>query len=221
MKPARGRPRTFDRQEALQRALDVFLARGYDGATLEDLLTAMGGITPPSLYAAFGSKENLFREAVDLYCTTVGGRAQRALAQPRIREAIDGMLRDSVDVLLSNPHAQGCLLVLGAMNCTRSNKDAHDYLRTMRQRAPAVLRRRLERAVADGELPAGVDLAGLTSFYTTVLHGLAIRARDGASRTALLAAVDGAMAAWRPLTTAVGARSSRRPSAKGRARVRR
>jgi AcrR family transcriptional regulator len=217
--PARGRPRTFDRQEALQRAVGVFLSRGYDGATLEDLQTAMGGIAPPSFYAAFGSKENLFREVIELYASTTGDRGRRALAGPQVREAIEAMLRASVEANCDPGGARGCLLVLGAMNCTRANQDAHDFLRTMRLQAPALIRKRLERGVADGELSAAVDLEVVTSFYTTVLHGLAIRARDGASRAVMLATVDGAMAAWKALTTPKHA--PRRRAATRRTRPRR
>lgn len=216
----RGRPRTFDRQEALQRAVGVFLARGYDGATLEDLQTAMGGIAAPSFYAAFGSKESLFLEVVELYRSTVGDRGRQALDGPTVREAVEGMLRVSADTFLDTKGPRGCLLMLGAMNCTRANKDVHDLLRTMRQQIPELIRKRLERAVADGELPAGLDLAGVASFYTTVLNGLAIRARDGASPSALRAAVEGAMAAWTGLTSDHTRALRRRPRTE-RARPRR
>jgi AcrR family transcriptional regulator len=179
----------------------VFLARGYDGATLEDLLTAMGGIAPPSFYAAFGSKENLFREAVELYCHTVGSHGPEALAGPKVREAIEGMLQASVDAFCDPSGPRGCLLVLAAMNSTRANKEAHDHLRAIRLKASELVRQRLEQGVDDGELSATIDVTAIASFYMTVLDGLAIRARDGASRTALRAAVAGAMAAWKPLTT--------------------
>ncbi len=208
----RGRPRSFDRHEALQRAVEVFLARGYDGATLEDLQAAMGGIAPPSFYAAFGSKEKLFREAVDLYASTAGSRGREALAAPRVRDAIDGMLRASLDAFNQSNGPRGCLIVLGALNCTRANKEAHDHLRTLRQQVAEIIRKRLQRAVGDGELSPDLDLAGIASFYATVLHGLAIRARDGAARPALLAAVDGAMAAWKGLTASP--RPTRRRSTK-------
>ena len=179
------------------------MARGYDGATLEDLLAAMGGIAPPSFYAAFGSKEDLFAEALEYYCATFGEPARQALAGPTVREAIEGMLRQSVKVFLANPAGtRGCLLVMAAMNTTKGNKAAHEKLRTARLQAPEVIRMRIDRAVREGELAAGVNTGALTNFFATVLHGLAIRARDGASRAALNAAVDGAMAAWGPLTSA-------------------
>jgi AcrR family transcriptional regulator len=198
----RGRPRTFDREEALCRAIGVFQRHGYDGATLEDLLAAMGGISPPSFYAAFGSKERLFEEALERYRTTVGMRPQQALAAPKVRDGIHGMLRAAMEVFSDPAGARGCLVVLGAVNDTRANKGIHDRLRGMRLQAPRLVQARLERAVAEGELPRGIDAAGIAGFYTTVLHGLAIRARDGASRRELEAVVDGAMAAWEPLTAA-------------------
>jgi AcrR family transcriptional regulator len=166
---ARGRPRTFDRQEALQSAVDVFLARGYDGATLEDLTSAMGGIAPPSFYAAFESKDNLFREAIELYASTAGSHGREALGGPRVREAIEGMLRASTDAFTVPDKPGGCLALLGAVGCTRATKETHEFLQTVREQPP-------------------------------LLNGLALRARDGASRELLHAAIDGAMAAWKTLT---------------------
>jgi AcrR family transcriptional regulator len=224
--PARGRPRSFDRQQALQSAIDVFLERGYDGATLEDLQAAMGGIAPPSFYAAFGSKENLFREAVELYASTAGSRGRNALAGPKVREAIEGLLRESTDVFCDRKGPGGCLVLLGALNSSRANKDAHEFMRAIRLQPPALIRKRLEQAIAEGELPEGVDIDAITSFYFTVLHGLAMRARDGASRAELHLAVDGAMAAWKSLasprkaSTPKAAAAPRRAN-KTRARLRR
>jgi len=197
----RGRPRTFDRQEALQSAMNVFLARGYDGATLEDLTAAMGGIAPPSFYAAFESKENLFREAIELYVSTMGAPGRDALARPKAREAIEGMLRASTDAFTVPERPGGCLVLLGSVGCTRATKEMQDFLGQTRQQPPLLLRKRLEQAVDEGELPASVDLETIVSFYTTVLHGLALRARGGASRETLHAAIDGAMGAWKTLTS--------------------
>lgn len=196
---ARGRPRNFDRDQALHRAMEVFWARGYDGATLEELQTAMGGITPPSFYAAFGSKDQLFCEAVDLYRKTVGERTLCALETPTAREGIAGLLRSATEQFCSGDGPRGCLIVLGAINCTRINKDAQDHLHAIRQQGPEIIRQRLARGVADGDVPNGAPLADMASFYTTILQGLAVRARDGASHQTLLAAVDAAMAAWDPL----------------------
>jgi AcrR family transcriptional regulator len=201
--PRRGRPPTFDREEALRRAMELFWARGYEGTTLEDLQAAMGGISPPSFYNAFGSKERLFKEAADLYLATVGEPTLRALEEgTTAREGLEAMLRLTAEYLSQRGH--GCLLVLGAMNCTPANKGAQDYLRAIRQRAPKVIKQRLHRSVARGELSPVLDTNTVAAFYATVIHGLGVRAGDGASRAELMAAVDGAMAAWDTLTAEPG-----------------
>ena len=198
-----GRPRSFDRAETLRQAMTVFWRLGYEGATLEDLQAAMGGISPPSMYAAFGSKENLFREAAELYVTTIGGRPMRALATETTgRAAVQAMLHEAVDLFCTPGMPAGCLVVTGAVNCAPASKGVHDHLQQFRQQAPTLIQDRLEQAVADGDLPAGRDLAAIASFYATVLHGLAIRAHDGAPHEALMAAADTAMAAWDHLTAA-------------------
>ena len=192
-----GRPRSFDRQEALRRAMNVFWALGYEGTTLVDLLEAMGNITPTSFYAAFGSKEELFREAVQLNNTTFGTNMVRNLnAQATARASIEALLRTAVNVFCETDHPRGCMTVLGATNCTRSNEKIQDYLRQARLMTYKTIRQRLERGVKEGDVPAKADLNGLASFYTTVLHGLSIQARDNASRKALTTAVDYAMSAW-------------------------
>lgn len=196
-----GRPRTFDRDEALRSAMVLFWELGFEAVTLGDLQAAMGGITPPSFYAAFGSKEKLFREAVDLFVSTVGAKAVQALnAQGTARGAVEAMLYESVKAFRGADTPSGCLLVLGAMNCTHANKAVQDHLLALRRQVPQIIKRRLERGVADGDLSAAADLAALAAFYATVQHGLAISARDGASRKSLRTSVKYAMAAWDELT---------------------
>ena len=190
----------------------MFWARGYDGATLEELQAAMGGIAPPSFYAAFGSKDKLFRVAVALYHASLTQRFLGATDAPTAREGIEGLLRAAVDTFCGDEGARGCLIMLGALNCTRANKEAHDYLFELRQQGPELIRRRLARGVEDGDLPAGAPVADLTSFYTTVMQGLAIRAHDGASRQALMSVVHAAMAAWDPMVRQTRL-AGRKPSA--------
>lgn len=197
----RGRPRAFDRAAALKSAMELFWAVGYEAATLEDLQAAMGGIAPPSFYAAFGSKERLFREAVELYRATVGGGPARALAGgATARAAIEAMLHTAAGSFCTPGKPSGCLLVVGAMNCSRASRPVHEHLAELRRQGQVFIRQRLERGMEEGDLPAALDLDVLVAFYTTVLNGLAIRARDGASHDELLAAVRGAMAAWDGLT---------------------
>lgn len=207
---ARGRPRTFDREQALRSAIEVFWARGYEGATLEELQTAMGGIAPPSFYAAFGSKDALFREAVMLYYGRMRERIMAALEAPTAKEGIEALMREGIEQFSTGDGPKGCLIVLGALNCTRANKDAHDYLYELRQQGQEVIRQRLARGVADGDLPANTPVSEMSFFYLTVMHGLAVRARDGASRQALMGAARSAMAAWDPMVNA--ARRARRTS---------
>jgi AcrR family transcriptional regulator len=201
----RGRPSRFDRAQAVERAMELFWERGYEGATLEDLQAAMGGISPPSFYHAFGSKEALFKEAVDLYVATIGAPTLRALqAGTSARDSVEAMLRLTADSVCQPGKPHGCMLVLGATNCAPASKGAQDYVQAIRRRAPEVIKDRLKRAVAEGDLAPGVDTGAIAAFYATVIHGLGIRAGDGTPRAALMAAVDGAMAAWDTLTSPNG-----------------
>ena len=192
-----GRPRSFDREHALLMAMKVFWALGYEGATLPDLQKAMGGITPPSFYAAFGSKEKLFREAVELYSRTLGAPMMKALAEgATARASIESLLEAAVAAFSKRGAPRGCMLVVTAMNSMTANQSVHDYLRHLRARRRIAIRKRLERGVAEGELPPGLNLAALAAFYTTVVDGMAIEARDGASGKVLRLTVRCSMAAW-------------------------
>jgi len=190
----------FDREQALKDAMEVFWTRGYDGASLEDLQKAMGGISPPSFYAAFGSKEALFREVVTRYRTSMGERVLKALMAPSVRDGIEGMMRAAIETFLENPKAPGCVIVLSAINNTRTSKEVHAFLRNMRCEGNEMIKARLAEAVKAGELPSGLKLDEIADFYTTFMHGLAIRARDGATKAQMIAAANGAMAAWPELT---------------------
>jgi AcrR family transcriptional regulator len=195
-----GRPRGFDRDEALRQAKRVFLSAGYEGATLADLQEAMGGITATSFYAAFGSKEKLFREVVELHIRTEGAASLRVLEEsPTARASIEGMLRAAAENFSRPDKPRGCIVVLDAMNGAPDHSGIREYLRGLRRQRQKLIRRRLERGVAQGDLPKGTDLAALASFYATVLDGLALQARDGASGKALLGIVSCAMAAWEGL----------------------
>lgn len=193
----RGRPRAFDRDEALRAAMIVFWEKGYEGASLEELQSAMGAISPPSFYAAFGSKERLFFEAVDLYVETVGYRPRQALESAMTaRAGVEAMLREAIDIYSDPNTPHGCLLLLGAINCAPANKSVQDHMRTYRIQAPDLIRKRLERGVAEGDVPKGVDVEPLVSLYASFVLGLPVRARDGASRNEMLAGVAAAMVAW-------------------------
>jgi AcrR family transcriptional regulator len=192
-----GRPREFDRDEALQRAMELFWAQGYEGTTLTDLQKAMGGITAPSFYAAFGAKEELFREAVELYKKTQGAPVVKALLEGlTARASLEAMLRSAAESVCGQSNPRGCLMVLGGINCTPANQGIEDFLREQRAVREKVIRQRLRRGIAEGDLPRATDINALASFYTSVVDGMAIQSRDGASRKTLHAIVDCAMAAW-------------------------
>lgn len=194
--PTRGRPRSFDREQALVQAMEVFWAKGYADASMSDLTQAMG-IASPSLYAAFGSKEALFREAVDLYRATSGSATRRALDCERTaRGAIEAMLRDNADAFTDPGLPNGCFVILGAINTAPEHEGVRAHLLDLHKESCSLILRRLEQGAAAGELPSGVDLGPVAGFYSTVLAGLSIKARDGTGRREMHAIIDHAMAAW-------------------------
>lgn len=193
---ARGRPRCFDRTAALQQAMEVFWARGYEGASIADLTAAMG-IASPSLYAAFGSKEQLFREAVDHYVETDGSGCWRGFNDhPTARAAIAAVLEAGAEASTMPGKPSGCFIVLAAMTCSAENAELQRELSERRRSLCDVVRLQLERGIARGELAPGTDAQALTAFFITVLQGMSIRARDGGSREDLLAVARHAMAVW-------------------------
>jgi AcrR family transcriptional regulator len=199
----RGRPRGFDRQVALRRAMEVFWEHGYEGASLSELTAAMG-INAPSLYAAFGCKEALFREAVALYEEQEGITVAEA---PTAREAVAGLLRAGALAYTEPGTPAGCMIVLAANTYTPKTEAIRDHLSERRRVAKAAVRRRLEQGVVDGDLPPGVDTGALADYFSTVLSGMSVQARDGVDRAGLLAVVDAAMAGWDLLAVGEAGRS--------------
>ena len=196
----RGRPRSFDRDAALASAMEVFWIKGYEAAALSELTAAMG-IGSPSLYAAFGSKEGLFREAVELYGRPEGPQLWDGVeAAPTARQAIEGFLLATATAFTRPGKPRGCLVTLSAINLTGASPSVCEAMRQQRAFGRRGLEARLKRAVAEGELPADLDLGGVAAFYLTVQQGMSIQARDGATREVLEKVAHGAMAAWEPLT---------------------
>ena len=190
----RGRPRSFDRDQALDRAMEVFWDKGFEAASLADLTQAMG-INPPSLYAAFGDKERLFLEAVERY-TSRRGESCDYCHEATAKEAVETLLTYMAEELSSSGHPRGCLMMMAATTTAGASPQLQAALAKLRSLSRAKLRERIARGVADGELPANTDATALANFYGTVLTGMAVMARDGASRKALLATVEAAMRGW-------------------------
>ena len=199
----RGRPRGFDRDAALLRAMEVFWEHGYEGTSMKDL-TAATGIASASIYAAFGSKETLFREAMDLYTAMEGEVPRIPLREQRsTRDAIHAMLRATADVITLPGLPHGCMLILAAPVGAIENHAVREFLANGRRGQRAEIRARLARGVAEGDLTAtepGLD--AMARYYATVVQGLSVQARDGASRAELEGVVTCAMAAWDTLASA-------------------
>lgn len=215
---SRGRPRTFDRDVALRSAMDLFWQRGYEGTSMKDLTEATG-VASASIYASFGSKEALFREAVALNAATQGQPPRIALReQPTAYEAIHAMLRAVADTITLPDSPRGCMLVLSAPTGAVENHPVREFLATVRRAQFSEIRERLARGVRDGDLAVSADrLDGIARYYTTVMHGLSVQARDGASRAELETVVTCAMAAWNSLAAAESESAAAMPQADRRA----
>lgn len=205
----KGRPRSFDRSQALNRALEVFWIRGYEPATVAELCTAMG-INPPSLYAAFGNKAALFMEAVEHYETTYWAAPWRMLdEEPALRRAMERFLGEAAAILSSRDVPCGCMVVLSTANVSPEAQDVRDAMMALRKLGRANFLKRLERGRAEGDLPPDADVEALAAVFTAVLQGMSVQARDGAPRAELeriarasLAMLDVSCAPARPAAAA-------------------
>jgi len=190
-----GRPREFDPEKALEAALLQFWQKGYEGTSLADLTEAMG-IAKPSLYACFGSKEELFRKALDSYQARYLAFVDAALAEPVARQAVERLLRSYADLLTREDLPHGCLGLNGAIACSPESEPVRQELIRRRCDAEAAIAARLVRAREEGDLPAETDPAALARYLMTVAQGLAIQAKGGATREMLDEVVDLALAGW-------------------------
>ncbi|WP_018181905.1 TetR/AcrR family transcriptional regulator [Kaistia granuli] len=184
--------------------MDVFWARGYAGTSIAELTEAMG-INSPSLYAAFGSKEALFREAVALYVATDDACTLQMLEGAlTTRDSITAMLHASAKSCVRPDKPAGCFVMLGATNGGPETDAAQQFLCDQRKDMASRIRGRLERGVADGELPPGLQLDRIAAYFGTVIKGMSIEARDGATVETLLSVAQSAMLGWDALTSTQG-----------------
>ncbi len=189
-----GRPRAFDEEAVLDRATEVFWQHGYEGASLSALTSAMG-INRPSLYATFGSKEQLFQRAFARYHETQVTAARAALDKPSAYAAIEAFLRASADGLTAADHPAGCLSIQGGLACSPENAGISEILAAGRAATEAALAERLTRAVDEGDLSGDTDVRALARFVMALSEGHAVHAAAGASREDLQASVDVALRA--------------------------
>jgi AcrR family transcriptional regulator len=190
-----GRARTFDADEALDRAMTVFWSKGYEGTSLSDLTEAMG-INRPSLYAAYGNKQELFRKALERYGEGPASYEREALAQPTAREVAEGLLRGAADVQTDPRTPAGCLATLGTTYCAEDSSPIGKIVIAFRVAGQAAIRERFERARTEGDLPANADPKELTDYLGTVVCGMAVQAASGATRKDLERVIELTMRAW-------------------------
>jgi AcrR family transcriptional regulator len=187
-----GRPRSFDIDGALDRALQVFWRKGYEGTSLSDLTKAVG-VNRPSLYAAFGDKDALFRKALDRYLHGPAAYTQEALKEPTARAVVERLLRGAADLNTAPHNPGGCLMVQGALACGEVADSIRQELSACRAAGEAAIRRRLQRAKSEGDLSTDADPADLARYIATVLYGMAVQAAGGASRGKLQRVVEMAL----------------------------
>lgn len=193
---ARGRPRNFDRNDALDRALDLFWKHGYDNTSMADLSAAME-LRPPSIYAAFGSKEGLFEEVVDRYIERIGSGIWGDLDRFKsAKDATRHLLVSTIDTFSNAENPHGCMIVLAAPQPDSEHSQVAQSLRDRRQNNARALKKIYLDAIRRGEIPRGADVERMANYYVTMQHGISIQTRDGVDRDALMAVADAAMATW-------------------------
>jgi AcrR family transcriptional regulator len=193
--PRIGRPRAFNPELALEKALQVFWRRGYAGASLSELTAAMG-ITRPSLYAAFGNKEELFHKALDLYMGGPANGSSEALQETTARAVVERLLNRLVALLSDPHHPAGCLLVKGGLSSAKADDSIRNEMIKRRLAGEDALRERFERAKAEGDLPANSDPAGLAFYVTTITQGMTVQAVNGTDENELRRLVEMVLQTW-------------------------
>lgn len=179
--PSVGRPRKFDTDTALDQAMHVFWEKGFEAASLSDLTEAMG-INRPSLYAAFGNKEELFRKALERYATGPASNLALALKEPTLPAVVTRLLNSSVEHLGDPTRPRGCMVVQGALCGGEEAESARRQALQLRLQSYELMRERFEQGQAAGELPPDAVAADLARFLVVVLNGLSIQATNGATR---------------------------------------
>ncbi len=187
-----GRPREFDYDKALDQAMHVFWQKGYEGTSMPDLTDAMG-INRPSIYSAFGNKEELFRKALELYLKKSMEKAREALSAPKLHDAIENFLMGAAGAYACNKSPKGCMAVQGALACSDEAEKVRLEATKRREEMFALLHERFEKGLKDKELPPKTDTKALARFYTTILHGMSVQSSSGTCGEELAKIVENAL----------------------------
>lgn len=191
----RGRPLAFNQDEALDKALKVFWSRGYEGASMAELADALG-INKPSIYAAFGNKEELFRKALTRYVTGPAAFVTEAMKQPTARQAVEEFLLQAVGFFSDPSTPNGCMIVQAALTGGQGSSVIQQELIAYRKNFEASFNERFELAQAQGDLPPNVKTKQLAKYIATIHQGMSVQATSGATREELQAIVEMAMKNW-------------------------
>lgn len=186
---SRGRPRAFDRSAALAIAGKTFWRFGYEGASIAELTAAMG-ITPQSLYAAFTSKADLYREALDWYQSEVGAFAVAALQEEDVVAAFEQLLMEAAEQFCHPDRPRGCMISTAVLTCARDNDAIADMVSQEREATMCALRDRIEQGISQGQLSVDTDAAALARFVGAIIQGMSVQARDGATEKDLKAVAE-------------------------------
>src|ERR1700741_1901560 len=195
-KRTRGRPTAFDRNDALRKAMHLFWDQGYEGTTFDELTKVMG-ISPSTFYNSFGNKEQLYREATDLYLARSSLWFERILREPTDTKTAIARLFEATAMQFTNPDLPtGCMISLAVTHTSPDMAAIRSMMAEHRAVSEAAILARLQRGVETGDLPANANIQSLAAFCSALLRGMAVLARDGATASNLLSIGQVAMAAW-------------------------
>jgi AcrR family transcriptional regulator len=181
-----GRPRSFDKDEALKKAMHVFWEKGYEGTTMADLIESIG-MKAPSIYAAFGNKDAIFKEVVQCYLPiVVEGQLGALNSSSEIYKAVENTLKACVGLYTCEDNPHTCLIMTAAINTAPEHSEHIETLRSLREKYKSAWEKRFKQAKLDQQLSADVNPSELAEYFTTLIQGMTIKAKDGASRDALI-----------------------------------